>query len=84
MLDVASPAPDVTGMTGSMRYMAPEVYGSENYTHKVDVFSFGILAYELLSRTRAYAENLLTMEQVGGAGSSDSPYPRRLCAIAVP
>jgi len=76
VLDVASPAPDVTGMTGSMRYMAPEVYGSENYTHKVDVFSFGILAYELLSRTRAYAENLLTMEQVAKAVSSSGLRPR--------
>ena len=41
---------DVTGQTGSLRYMAPEVWASESYTHKADVFSFAILAFELLSR----------------------------------
>ena len=58
---------DVTGQTGSMRYMAPEMWASEPYTHKVDVFSFAILAFELLSRTRAYEGHYLTMQQVARA-----------------
>ena len=32
-----------------------------------DVFSYGILAWELLARKRAYAERLLTMDQVAAA-----------------
>jgi serine/threonine protein kinase len=58
---------DVTGQTGSLRYMAPEVWASETYSHKADVFSFAILAFELLSRERAYEAHLLTMEQVAQA-----------------
>ena len=37
------------------------------YTNKVDVFSFAIMAYELLARKRAYEERLMTMEQVAKA-----------------
>ena len=40
--------------------MAPEVYANEQYTHKVDVFSFGVLAYEMLAKKRAYAEKAST------------------------
>ena len=45
---------ELTGKTGSCRYMAPEVWAKQPYTHKADVFSFGILAVELLRRRRAY------------------------------
>ncbi|KOO32469.1 serine threonine-protein kinase ht1-like protein [Chrysochromulina tobinii] len=66
---------DVTGQTGSMRYMAPEVWASESYTHKVDVFSFAILAFELLSRTRAYESQYLTMQQVARAVAESALRP---------
>ena len=59
---------DTTAKTGSFRYMAPEVLSpaTRRYTHKVDVFSFGIVAYELLMRKRAYADLAchIGMEQV--------------------
>ncbi|KAL1496177.1 hypothetical protein AB1Y20_014794 [Prymnesium parvum] len=62
---------EATRMTGTARYMAPELHvlhEREDFTNKVDVFSFGILAYELLSRKRAYAElEHLTMDQVAEA-----------------
>ena len=41
---------------------------------QVDVFSFGILAYEMLARRRAYAERLLTMETVAEAVSADQSF----------
>lgn len=51
-----------TSQTGTMRYMAPEMYAAgaatgssaAAYTNAIDVFSFAILAYELLGRRRAY------------------------------
>jgi len=67
---------DPTGRTGSMRYMAPEMWKQEAYTHKVDVFSFAILAFEVLSRTRAYESHLLTMEQVAKAVCDSGLRPR--------
>ena len=38
----------LTGETGSYRYMAPEVFRHEPYNAKVDVYSFGIILFELL------------------------------------
>lgn len=39
----------MSGNTGSLRYMAPEVALSEPYNHLVDVFSFGILLWQMCS-----------------------------------
>ena len=33
---------------GTMEYMAPEIVGSENYDYSVDIWSLGILLYEML------------------------------------
>jgi hypothetical protein len=37
---------------GSPLYMAPELFIGEHYTNKVDVFSFGILLYEIVTGRR--------------------------------
>lgn len=50
------------------------------YSHKVDVFSFAILAYEVLARRRAYDDVLLTMDQVARNVSTKGlrpPIPRK-------
>eukprot|EP00210_Caulerpa_lentillifera_P004195 g4001.t1 len=39
-----------TGKVGSIVYMAPEVFLGKQYNEKVDVFSFGVIMYELLSQ----------------------------------
>ncbi|CAG9466881.1 unnamed protein product [Pedinophyceae sp. YPF-701] len=41
---------DLTGQTGSMLYMAPEVFLSQPYNEKVDVFSFAMVSFEMLWR----------------------------------
>jgi len=35
----------LTGMTGTLRYMAPEVFKEEPYTFSADVYSFGIVMW---------------------------------------
>jgi serine/threonine protein kinase len=40
---------DNTGESGSYRYMAPEVFRHERYTEKVDIFSFGMIMFQLFS-----------------------------------
>ena len=70
----------MTGQTGSCRYMAPEVYLNRSYDHRVDVFSFSVLAYEVLARRRAYDTLLLTMDQVAKAVAASGlrpPLPKR-------
>ena len=43
------PVYKLTGRTGSRRYMSPEVAFSRPYNEKADVYSFGILLYEVSS-----------------------------------
>ncbi|GMH43672.1 hypothetical protein BSKO_11594 [Bryopsis sp. KO-2023] len=38
---------DLSGMVGSLMYMAPEVVKGAKYSEKIDVFSFGLIMYEL-------------------------------------
>eukprot|EP00775_Hariotina_reticulata_P001310 gene1310-1653_t len=42
---------DLTGHTGSCMYMAPEVFRGEPYSESVDVFSLGVILYEIFSKT---------------------------------
>lgn len=39
---------------GTPLYMAPEILSGENYSYKADVFSFSILAYELITNKVPY------------------------------
>lgn len=78
-------AMDDTTNTGTARYMAPECYSNHEhgYTNKIDVFSFAILAHELLTRKRAYADLYMTMEQVAKAVSDSGlrpKIPKKWCA----
>ena len=41
---------------GTAAYMAPEVITSDILNEKTDVYSFGILMFEVVTGTRAYAE----------------------------
>lgn len=45
----------MTAETGTYRWMAPEVIEHKPYNHKADVFSFGIMLWELLSGKVPYA-----------------------------
>ncbi|DBB17055.1 TPA: hypothetical protein ACH3X3_014146 [Trebouxia sp. C0006] len=46
---------NMTGQTGSLMYMAPEVMKGQSYNEKVDVFSFAVIIFELLSGRVAMA-----------------------------
>jgi serine/threonine protein kinase len=45
----ASDTYDMTGYTGTLVYMAPEVVLRKHYNEKVDVYSFAILLWQMLS-----------------------------------
>jgi serine/threonine protein kinase len=44
----------MTGNTGSVRYMAPEIARGDPYNLKADVYSFAILLYEVLNLAKAW------------------------------
>mmetsp|Transcript_2841 Transcript_2841/g.8450 ORF Transcript_2841/g.8450 Transcript_2841/m.8450 type:complete len:388 (-) Transcript_2841:264-1427(-) len=46
---------NLTSMTGSLRYMAPEVALSQPYNHKAEVFSFTSLLYHVMALEKPFA-----------------------------
>ncbi|GAX75524.1 hypothetical protein CEUSTIGMA_g2967.t1 [Chlamydomonas eustigma] len=44
------------GLEGTVEYCAPEVLRGEPYTEKCDIWSFGVVLWELLTRQRPYAD----------------------------
>lgn len=44
----------LTGMTGSLRYMAPEVALKKSYNFSADTYSFGILLHQIISMETPY------------------------------
>lgn len=53
--DINSGMYHLSSMTGSLRYMAPEVGMGQPYNETCDIFSFTIVLWEMLSLQRAYA-----------------------------
>lgn len=47
----------LSGLTGTLRYMAPEVALNQPYNEKCDVYSFAILLWEMLTLQRPYASH---------------------------
>jgi len=60
---------EATTRVGSLLYMAPEVLRGEPYNEKVDVFSFGVMLYELFSG-RPLGSRVAAAAAAGDAGSS--------------
>lgn len=45
----------MTGGTGSLRYMAPEVALNQPYSEKADVYSFGVIFWQMLRDEMPYS-----------------------------
>ena len=61
---------ELTGQTGSLLYMSPEVYNEEPYNEKADVFSFAMVLYELLHR-RTLMDHIIEMNPRASATDED-------------
>ena len=49
-------AEEMTGKIGTFQWMAPEVIQSNHYSEKADVFSYGIILWEIASREPPYRD----------------------------
>lgn len=60
---VADKATQMTNNKGSAAWMAPEVFEGSSYTEKCDVFSWGIVLWEMLSREQPFKniENMFSI-----------------------
>jgi len=67
---------DKMSSVGTFEYMAPEVIRSEPYNEKVDVYSFGVLMWEMLTRKLPYAGLPPLSVAFGvGSGTLNLPFP---------
>lgn len=76
----------MTGGTGSIRYMAPEVAKKESYTELVDVYSFSILAWQMIKDKLPFMgmnKTLFIMEVVrkGLRPKIDPSWPLQLSSL---
>ena len=55
-------------------YMAPEVYRHEDYNHKVDVYAYGMIVYQLLEGTPPFT--LLEAKQAAVAACLKDKRPK--------
>ncbi|MFQ5628085.1 MAG: serine/threonine protein kinase [bacterium] len=55
-------APQTSGLTGSPGYLAPEIILGDTITPAVDIFSSGVLLYEMLTGTRPFKTNSVSGE----------------------
>jgi serine/threonine protein kinase len=46
----------MTGVVGTLAWMAPEVLANQRYTERADVYSYGIVLWELLTRQCPFGE----------------------------
>lgn len=55
---------NLTPNTGSRRYMAPEIARGEPYNHKVDVYSFAILMWEIMAMEKPFENFTVEMHDI--------------------
>ncbi|GAV77672.1 Pkinase_Tyr domain-containing protein, partial [Cephalotus follicularis] len=65
-----NPEEIMTGRTGTMGYMAPEVYNKRFYNRKCDVYSFGICLWEIYICSIGKPYPKLTFSQLCNSGES--------------
>ncbi|CAH7141030.1 Eif2ak3 [Phodopus roborovskii] len=53
-----------TGQVGTKLYMSPEQIHGNNYSHKVDIFSLGLILFELLYPFSTQMERVMTLTDV--------------------
>ena len=90
ILDNAVPSSDevyaMSGETGSLRYMAPEVADALPYNHKADVYSFGIILWEMNSMKKPFhgLNRELFYERIVHGGERppmSKKWPSELCRL---
>jgi serine/threonine protein kinase len=63
-------SPNMTTMTGTPMYMAPEVFKSKMYTSAVDVWSYGVLLVRLFTLESPYPSSTTSAQLIKGVGKS--------------
>jgi serine/threonine protein kinase len=71
---VASNQYNLTALTGTRRYMAPEVYQGKPYGTPADVYSYAILLWEVMSLEKAFeGETKESLDEIAFGCSKTRP-----------
>ncbi|KAI8469236.1 MAG: kinase-like domain-containing protein [Monoraphidium minutum] len=73
----------MTAETGTYRWMAPEVIEHKPYDEKADVFSFGVVLWELLTSKVPYSDMTPLQAAVGVVQKGLRPSPPQNCPPAL-
>tara|TARA_Y100000389_G_C17452674_1_gene515936 strand:+ start:754 stop:1803 length:1050 start_codon:yes stop_codon:yes gene_type:complete len=77
----------MTGGTGTMRYIAPEVYSYQKYDLKADIYSLGLILHYIFTHeipfknTNTHSMNKHLLDNTKEYGSDDTNVPPRLKGI---
>lgn len=58
------------GVVGTLSWIAPEILAREPHTEKVDIYSFGMILYELIARKLPWGEDVSNYEMIKGLVTS--------------
>mmetsp|Transcript_140 Transcript_140/g.346 ORF Transcript_140/g.346 Transcript_140/m.346 type:complete len:319 (-) Transcript_140:72-1028(-) len=75
---LADSSGNMTGETGSYKYMAPEVTKHMKYSKSADVYSFGVLINEIFCEERPFEHLLPIQAAVGVVKRGERPSQKRL------
>lgn len=67
---------------GTPRYMSPEQYNGNELTPAADVYSLGVILYEMLSGMAPFSGS--TPAEIAQKHANDSPHPPRQIVAAIP
>ena len=75
--------PNMTTMTGTPMYMAPEIFQSASYTKAVDVWSYGVLLIRLFTLESPYPRETTSAQLIRGVGNNEMR-PNQVSRNALP
>lgn len=79
---IASASTGASTRAGTVKYMAPEVFRGEKYTSNVDIYSLGLVMYQLLNANRL--PFYPPYPQLVNAQQREQANARRLSGVALP
>ena len=79
---IASASTGASTRAGTVKYMAPEVFRGEKYTSSVDIYSLGLVMYQLLNANRL--PFYPPYPQLVNAQQREQANARRLSGVALP